>query len=228
MDWEGSSSSQGIDTNPAFTTEMVSGGFDPQCGAASAPCPISGSLSGRTGTSGAMAQAVDGEAGHSSVVHDFTWAWVSESGNSGAQEFGMLNTAAAESLCGVSMDLSDHTLNVNVPVKFGTIGPDRPVTTANTLYYIRERIIDNGDCSFDCSVFIDETPNWGAGAWYTGSIVGEDYPASGHCTAADRDIRGVSFPGSTGSSFDYVVDDSGLCDEVITGAIPAGTKCGGG
>ena len=108
----------------------------------------------------------------------------------------MLNIAAAESLCGVSMDLSDHTLNVNVPVKFGTIGSDSPVTTASTLYYIRERIIDNGDCSFDCSVFIDETPNWGAGVWYAGSIIGEDYPASGHCTAEDKDIRGVSFPGS--------------------------------
>jgi hypothetical protein len=34
MDWEGSSSSQGIDTNPAYTTETVSGGFDPQCGGA--------------------------------------------------------------------------------------------------------------------------------------------------------------------------------------------------
>ncbi len=114
MDWEGSSSSQGIDTNPAYTTETVSGGFDPQCGAASPPCPISGTLSGRTGTGGAVAQKLDGEAGHSSVVHDFTWEWVSESGNSGGQQFGMLNTAAAESLCGVSMDLSDHTLNVNV------------------------------------------------------------------------------------------------------------------
>jgi hypothetical protein len=60
------------------------------------------------------------------VVHDFTWKWVSDSGNSGAQEFGMLNTAAAEPLCGVSMDPSDHTLNVNVPVKFGTIGSDIP------------------------------------------------------------------------------------------------------
>jgi hypothetical protein len=174
-----------------------------------------------------MAQTLDGEAGHSNVVHDFTWEWVSESGNSAAQEFGMLNTAAGDSLCGVSMDLSDHTLNVNAPVKFGSIGSDSPVTTANTLYYIRERISDNGDCTFDCFVFVDETPNWGAGAWYTGSIIGEDYPSSGACTAVDTDIRGVSFPGSTGSRFDYVVDDSGLCDEVVTGTIPVGTKCGG-
>jgi hypothetical protein len=224
MDWEGSSASQGIDTNPAYTTETVSGSFDPQCGAASAPCPISGTLSGRTGTSASLAKTLDGEAGHSSVVHDFTWEWVSENGNSGTQEFGMLNTAAADWLCGVSMDLSDHTLNVNAPLLTGS---DSPVTTASTLYYIRERIIDNGDCSYDCFVYIDETPNWGAGVWYTGSIAGTAYPNAGACTAADRDIRGVTFRGSNGNDFDYVVDDSGLCDEVVTGTVPVGTKCGG-
>ncbi len=222
MDWEGSSSSQGIDTNPAYTTEPVSGGFDPQCGA-SAPCPISDTLSGRTGTGDALAQTLDGEAGHSSVVHDFTWAWVGESGQD-SRQFGMLNTAAANLLCGVSLDLSDHTLNVDVSTLAGS---DSPVTTADTLYYIRERIIDNGDCSYDCFVYIDETPNWGAGVWYTDSILGTDYPNGGSCTTADRDIRGVTFRGSNGNNFDYVVDDSGLCDEVVNGTIPVGTKCGG-
>jgi hypothetical protein len=224
MDWEGSSASQGIDTNPAYTTETVSGGFDPQCGAASAPCPISDSLSGRTGTGGAIAQTLDAEAGHSSVVHDFTWEWVSESGNSQIQRFGMLNNAAADWLCGVSMDVTDHTLNVN---NLPLTGSDSPVTTASTLYYIRERIVDNGDCTYDCFVYIDETPNWGAGGWYTDSIAGTDYPNAGACTAADRDIRGVTFRGSNGNDFDYVVDDSGLCDEVVNGTIPVGTKCGG-
>jgi hypothetical protein len=223
MDWEGSSSSQGIDTNPAYTTGTVSGGFDPQCGASSLPCPISGNLSGRTGTGNAIAQKLDGEASHTSVVHDFTWAWVSETGNAGTQQFSMLNIATSASLCGLSMDLSDHTLNLNVPTLTGS---DSPVTTASTLYYIRERIVDNGDCTYDCSVYIDETPNWGAGVWHTDSITGEDYPNAGLCTAADREIRGVTFRGSNGSNFDFVVDNSGLCDDVVNGTIPVGTKCG--
>jgi len=205
MDWEGSSASQGIDTNPAYTTETVSGGFG-----------------GRTGTGSGIAQKLDAEAGHSSVVHDFTWAWAGESGNSNTQPFATLSSAVNE-LCGLSMDLTDHTLNVNVST---LVGSDSPVTTASTLYYIRERITDNGNCTYDCSVYIDETPNWGAGGWYTDSIIGQDYP-SGPCTATWRDIRGVTFPGSAGNGFDYVVDDSGLCDEVVNGTIPVGTKCGG-
>jgi hypothetical protein len=222
MDWEGSSSSQGIDTNPAFTTDMAESKFDPQCGVASPPCPISGSLSGRTGTRDSLAQKLDGEAGHSSVVHDFIWNWMGNSGRNDAQQFAMMNTAAADWLCSVSLDLKDHTLNVNVS---GVIGSDSPVLTLGTAYYVRQRIIDNGDCTYDCSVYVDETPNWGAGAWYTDSIAGADYPNAGACTAADREIRGATFRGSNGNNLDFVVDDSGLCDEAVNGTIPVGTKC---
>ncbi len=171
MDWEGSSTTQGIDTNPAFTTDTVGGIFDPQCGSASSPCPITGTLSGRTGAGNANATKLDAEPGHTNVVHDFTWEWVTESGNNRSQPFAMMNTAAADLLCGLSMDLVDHTLNVNVPTLTGS---DSPVTTASTVYYIRQRIIDNGDCTYDCSVYIDQTPNWGDGAWYTATITGED------------------------------------------------------
>ena len=38
---------------------------------------------------------------------------------------------------------SNHTLNVNVPTS--TVSSDSSATTASTVYYIRERIIDNGD-----------------------------------------------------------------------------------
>ena len=77
MDWEGSSPSQGIDTNPAYTTDPVSGTFDPRCSAA--PCPLAGTLSARTGTGSSIMEKTDAEAGHTNVVHDFTWNFQGES-----------------------------------------------------------------------------------------------------------------------------------------------------
>jgi hypothetical protein len=217
MDWEGGESTFGQDTNSYYMIDTESG-FDSDCTSASSPCPISGTYSGRTGVVGGGA-FVSNLMEKKNVIHDFIWKWVSEDG-SAARPFGVVLDIDHAWLCGVMFN--EVNQKITVWANGGSVSYSASATSAGTVYYIRERIADNENGTFACNVYVDTTPSYGTGGFYSGSTTGT-FPSA-------KRVSGVAYFGAFSDTvpqeaFDFIIDNSILCDEGSEGTIPVGQQC---
>jgi hypothetical protein len=221
MDWEGGGIATGIDTNPNFTVDTIEGSFDADCTTGGdEKCPITGTYSGRSGLNGAGAKTVDAGLGHSRVIHDFEWKWVSHTEGTQDRIFATMTNGYGNWLCGLIFDKEDDT----VRAWSGTQGTISNPTDADKTYYIRTRIINNEDSTFNCEVYVDEAANEiGEGLFYNAITVGT-YPGGG-AEPIETEVYGVAFYGGYDDDLDYIVDDTILCDEGTVGMVPAGEQC---
>jgi hypothetical protein len=225
MDWEGAGTTEGIDTNPDYEITIESG-FDADCTTGdSTGCGIEGTYSGRTGVDGGGAKLSDLAFGHDNVVYDFAWEWVSESGSLN-RVIGIMANSSESWLCGTRFNETNQSLQ---GFAFGIPGGESGTTTANTTYYIRNRISNNDDGTFNCETIVNTTPTWGTdGAFFSNEITNIEYPGGGSGEEL-TDIVGVAhfggFSDDHADDLDFIVDDSILCDEDEEGTIPDDEQC---
>jgi hypothetical protein len=220
MDFEGAGTTTAIDTNPAYVIETVEGGFDADCTAAE--CPITGTYSGRTGIDGGGLKTST-ITGRRNVIHDFVWKWIDDAGTD-LRHFAMMQNAEEQWLCGISFDEDEERLKSKSLTAAGPSPSD--IISKDTLYYIRVRIQDQDDETFDCDVYVDTSAIYGTGNFYTSEISGDySYPDDYYHL-----ISGVAYFGGFSDShaddFDFIIDEIILCDEGAVGPVPDdGTQC---